>query len=486
MTYPKDHDHIGEHIRQELQQNLGQETFERWFGAANLQIHGRDINIQVPNRFTADWVDKRYSADLKHAAHNIDGQEYNIKLSIKQDNTTQSPSAPSQINPTNPTPTNATPTPQHTHTPKPRKTTPRHGTGIAHALRHRLEDYVVGPTNKLATSCARAMIEHESAPFPSLFIHGPCGVGKTHLLQGICNHFAKTHATSNWRYVTAEQFTNEYIDAVRFQTLPQLRKKLRRLDLLVVDDIHFFANKTGTQNEFLHTFNEVVDLNGARVIMASDGQPDTLNDFEPALVSRFLSGMTAKIEKPDLDTRKAIINQLAAKRGISLLDSVIEALAARCSGSVRDLEGWLTQLAALKSLHPHTAPTPDEPVGHTLLNQLFNNTSKTPTKPITIQKIINHVCKEMNVTSKEIFSPSRHRRVVLTRGLIITLARNLTNLSYPEIAKKLHRPNHSSIITADQSIKKRMKTSETTHLNEDNTSLTINNLFHRFKSQLNT
>ena len=171
-----------------------------------------------------------------------------------------------------------------------------------------------------------------------VFIHGECGVGKTHLLQAACQRHLDLNPSHAVRYTTGEQFTNEFLAAMRAAALDEFRARIRKLDLLAIDDIHFLASKTATQSEFLHTL-DAIDFSGARVLLASDEHPRLIKRFSQSLVSRFLSGMVVRIDAPDRSTRLSLIRRLAATRSLPLSPAAEEMIVSRCMGSVRELEG---------------------------------------------------------------------------------------------------------------------------------------------------
>jgi chromosomal replication initiator protein len=321
----------------------------------------------------------------------------------------------------------------------------------------RLEDFVVGSSNKLAFAAARRLAGGGPADGGAsrLFLHGECGVGKTHLLQGIARRSTEGLAASGpaaVRYLTAEQFTNEYINAVRGNTIARFRKRMRGLELLAIDDVHFLANKTATQNEFLYTI-DAIDLTGGRLVLASDEHPRRLG-LNEALSSRFLAGMVAGIERPDPATRVMLIQRLSASRGLTLSPAAAETIADRCSGSVRELEGAVNKLAALHLVAESSA---DAEVGMVLVEQLFRDGSWRPKTPLRIDGIIGVVCARMVVSRAELLGSGRHRRVVTARGLVAWLARELTTLSYPEIAQALGRKHHSTVHTAAARITRQLR-----------------------------
>lgn len=273
-------------------------------------------------------------------------------------------------------------------------------------------------------------------------------MGKTHLLQGVVERRVRATPNQVVRYVTGEEFTNEYIAAVRSGKIDGFRTKMRRLDLLAIDDIHFLSNKNATQNEFLHTL-DAIGLGGSSLLLASDEHPRQISRFSTALTSRFLAGMVVRIERPELAMREKLVRQLAAERGLDLTDAAAQLLAGRFTGSVRELRGGITKLAALRRLDGMRS----DAVGAIMVEQMLEGESAPgPRTPVRLGEIIDAVCVRIGVESDELLGRGRHRRVVLARGLVVHLARELTTLSFPEIARGLGRENHSTVHTAARRI----------------------------------
>jgi chromosomal replication initiator protein len=244
--------------------------------------------------------------------------------------------------------------------------------------------------------------------------------------------------------VTAEQFTNEYIAAVRDGSLDAFRKRLRRVDLLAIDDVHFFANKTATQAEFLHTI-DAIDLSGARVAIVSDEHPRHIRRFSQSLVSRFLSGMVVKVDRPDRGTRVELVRRLARERGLDLTTAAEESVAGRCTGSIREIEGAITRLGALVELDGLRGQ-----IGPGTVDRLLGEDSgpAAGAVPIRLGHIVEAVCDRMRVGRDDLLGTGRHPRTVVARGLVAHLSRELTTHSYPEIARALGRDTHSAVHTA--------------------------------------
>ena len=343
--------------------------------------------------------------------------------------------------------------------------------------RYDFRHFIAGPGNDLAYHAAQRLAEGEHA-FSPLAIHGGCGLGKTHLLRAICRAYAKNHPGARIRYVTGEDFTNEYITAVRFRKLDAFRNKIRRLDLLAIDDVHFLSNKNKTQTEFLCTL-DAIGLTGAQLVLASDQHPKQIAQFQQRLVSRLVSGMVVEVRMPDRPTRLRIIKQLATLRGMQLNQPAREALADRCIGSVREIEGTLTRLSAMHDLlygKNHSPSHDDEQqkeIGLILVNKVLETQTALPLRPIPVRKIVEEVGLRCGIPPEQITGSSRHKRVVLARSLSAYLARQLTTLSYPEIARALGKSNHSTIHAAVKRMNKLIETDQRVDFNTDERNVSI-------------
>ena len=478
----------GSGLAHRVAQAVGTSKFNLWFTNARIALEGTALRVGVPNRFIADWIQNHFQDQLLKVAQKELGPAAAVKVAVEAADSAATPpsavavravQAPAEAVVDEPATTpgtrgvpaiagrrgssgdgggravasGAAPMPQNSRSSSPQSIS------RASALRYDLSDFAVGASNDLAYNAAVRLVDENDSSMSPLFIHGSCGLGKTHLLQGLCRRFAAAQPTAPWRYTTAEQFTNDYVQAVRFNKLNEFRRKLRQLDLLVVDDVHFFANKSATQTEFLHTFN-AIDLQGAKLVLASDAHPKTIKELADALVSRFLSGMVVQVQTPDRQTRVRIIETLARRRSLTLLEGVAATLADNCTGSVREIEGMLTRLTALAALERRPGETAG-PVGQALLQRLIGAVAPTITRrPVRLDHILAAVCETLHVERSAVMTRSRHKRVVLARSVTIYLARQLTTLSYPELAMALCRPNHSTIVTAAQRVEGQLRRRE--------------------------
>jgi chromosomal replication initiator protein len=431
-------------VSEQLARRLGERKFEMWFGpTTRMAIRGQRLEVRAATPSVAEWIGTHFAGDLRAVATSTLGDGAVVDVSVDE--------------------SIAVPRPAPAAAPR-REAPARKGGASSPPMRHSLDDFVVGDSNRLAYSSARHVADATArGQMGPLVIYGECGLGKTHLLQGVCRRVFEHTPGAKVRYVTGEQFTNEYIAAVKSGDLEPFRKRSRHLDLLAIDDIHFLANKTATQAEFLHTL-DAIDLGGARVVMASDEHPQHLKSINRALVSRFMAGLVVEIERPDRGMRVELVRRLARARGLDVNEQAIDMIASRCVGSVREIEGVVTRLSAMVLL------TGDGPgggeIGCVAVERLFkSNTGEG--KPVRIQTIVEVVCRRLGVERSDLLGSTRHHRVVIARAVVSYLARELTTLSFPEIGRALGRRNHSTVLTASRRLSDQIAAGEPARLDEN-------------------
>ena len=413
-----------------LQGRIGPQKFDAWFrhGTA-FEVQNGAVQVGVPNYFVASWIDSHYRNEIMDAVALQLGKA--LPVSICVDPTLSKEVRQRQFD-------RQAEIVTRTHE---GRTRPRQPVAPLR-LRHTLDTFIVGASNRLAYSSAVALASGSSVPFSSLFIHGPCGVGKTHLLQGVCNAAGRNDGgKANCRYVTGEQFTNDYITSLRHKKLNEFRGRYRKLDLLAIDDVHFLSAKRATQEEFLHTFN-AIDAAGKRVVMASDAHPHLVGELNEQLVSRFVAGMVVKVETPDQATRYEILRRKAETMGLKVPPDVLEYVAMHIRGSVRELEGTLVKLSAVASLERG-------PVTLTMASGALSDHLARTDSAITLSDIEATVAAYFGVTPADLHSSRRTRTVSVARMVTMYLARHHTQMSFPEIGKFMGK-NHSSVVLACQ------------------------------------
>ncbi len=473
-------------IAERLADSVGEHRFRMWFDrSAHLAYEDgvRTLTVTAPNRLVADWIDRNFRQQLAAAAAATLSHEVTVMLSVDAAAFTHAAGefpvdieAPAQIEPFRRAHTAPTPT-----------AVPVAETEARRPMRHDLEEFIVGPSNELAFNAALQLVDNEHAASNPLFFHGGVGLGKTHLLQGLCNRFRKLNPNARVLYTTGEKFTNEFLASMGARTLPAFRKRIRRLDLLAIDDVHFLAGKVKSQQEFLHSFDEI-DLSGARVAMASDNHPKLIKEFSAALVSRCVRGLVVEVKPPDTATRLKIVRALAQRRGISLLESVVATLASRCQGSVREIEGMLTKLHAMAHLREGngSAELTEGPIsiGHVVTNRVLGAEANQPMKRVPFARILDVVSEQLQISRSEILGPQRVKPIVLARSLVIFLARKLTTMSYPEISTAMQRPSHSMVIAADRRIEEQLSSNTILRQGETLEEVPLCDLVDRLKAAI--
>lgn len=447
-------------ITRRISEHLGEHRYAMWFGETDITVDGSDVRIRARSQFVADWINHRFNRTLRSVVQNELGETADIHVTVD----TKTPPASRRHEQPQEGDRGARSTrPSAPDRDRGRRPAPPGTYGSRHGGLANLDEFIVGDCNRLAWSAAcRLADEGDRSTVSPLFIHGGCGLGKTHLLQGICRRAAARFGDrARIRYVTGEQFTNEYITAIQKGSMDQFRQAHRGLRLLAIDDVHFLSNKKKTQSEFLHTL-DAIGLTGARLALASDEHPHDIARFSKGLVSRFLSGMVVEVEEPDPSTRLQLVQRLAERRSLHLSESAARMLATNCPGSVRELVGALTRLEAMQMLDPsqlHAAdadqmliPGIDEfgrrMIGSPTIHRLLEHRALDRSVHVTLSMILDAVCRRLGVTRDDLTGPARHRRISLGRALVAFLARELTTRSYPEIGRSLGRNNHSSVHAA--------------------------------------
>lgn len=334
----------------------------------------------------------------------------------------------------------------------------------------RLEEFMVGASNRLAYESVRQCVDSPSPGAP-VFIHGHCGVGKTHLLRGASLLARRLRPGCRVRYTTGEAFTSGFVNAIRTRTVEAFQKKYRGLDLLCIDDIHLMAGKQATQHELLQIFN-TLSLGGARILLASDAHPRSIARLDQALSSRFSAGLVVRIDEPDEALARELVARIAQKRGLLLDESAVRVICERVGvgrgASVRDLEGAVLQVHAVSRLLDRDSSsglrsgpasgsiTPS--VGHIRRAMALRcgEEEHAQSRPVSLDAITRTVCEELRVSMGDLRGKGRQKKVVLARELIVHLGRQLTSKSFPEIAHTLGRSNHSTVITASKRFKERL------------------------------
>ncbi len=291
------------------------------------------------------------------------------------------------------------------------------------------------------------MAENPSLSYNPLFLYGGVGLGKTHLLHAIGHEIQRSRPQLRVLYLSAEQFTNELINSIRFDRMPAFRERYRTIDVLMIDDVQFLANKERTQEEFFHTFNTLY-TSQKQIILTSDAKPKDIPTLEERLRSRFEWGLTADIQPPDLETKMAILQKKAAIEGVQLPEEVAEFIAQQVKFNIRELEGHLNRVLAFTSLT-------GKPLSLALTRETLKDILTEEGKKPAAAEIIKFVARHYDLKVSEIKSKSNSRQIVIPRQVAMFLCKRLTDLSYPEIGKLFNDKHHSTVMYSVETVDKK-------------------------------
>ena len=312
--------------------------------------------------------------------------------------------------------------------------------------KYTFDSFVIGSSNRFAHAAALAVAEAPAQAYNPLFIYGETGLGKTHLLHAVANYVARHSANLTARYVTSETFLNDFINSLRDKRIEGFKQRYRAYDVLLVDDVQFFAHKEQIQEEFFHTFNSLHEA-GRQVIMSSDRPPRDIATLQDRLRSRFEWGLTTDIQPPDLETRIAILRRKVKYDGIDVADTeVLTFIAGRVTTNIRELEGALTRVVAFSSL---TGRRMDVELAQDVLRDVF---PQGVPAAVSIAKIQELVCDRFSVSIAELTGDRRSQNIVYPRQVAMYLSRELTDSSLPKIGKQFGGRDHTTVIHATSKI----------------------------------
>jgi chromosomal replication initiator protein len=430
----------------ELEVSISRANFATWFkNTAILSNEDGHVVVAVPNIFTKEWLEKKYHADIKTALSkmgSVDSVEYTISSTkVAEDGGSRKQEAEAKT--------------QNLSIPAQDSKLQAQNSASSLNPKYTFDNFVVGSSNELAYAACQAVAKNPGNKYNPLFLYGGVGLGKTHLMQAVGNEIIKNDSSKRVEYVSSEGFTSLFISSVSSKKTAAFAQRFRNIDVLIVDDVQFFAGKEKTQEEFFHTFNALHQAN-KQIILSSDKPPRAIPTLEDRLRSRFESGMTADIQAPDLETRSAIIQSKAASQGIMLSREVIEYIASNIKNNIRELEGALTQLIAhceFKGIEPSIA------VATGILGNIA--ASKPRLKPLSPKLIIEKVASYYDLRPEDITGPKRDKEIVVPRQVAMYLMRGEMSLSFPKIALSCGGRDHTTAMHSVNKIEKQLEANET-------------------------
>lgn len=424
-----------------------QESFYTWLKATSLvELDSDEAIIGVPNKFVLDWVREHYEPLIGEALHHVTGRPWrhrfeirpNLALAMRAGNGNGHGSG-----------NDSRPGQSPSRAPVPRAMAEARGSASLNP-KYTFESFVVGECNQFAHNAAKAVAENPGKTrFNPLCVYGTVGLGKTHLAQAIGNSLLEVNPRARVLYVTSEQFTNDFVGSLTNDSTAAFTERYRTVDILLIDDIQFFAGKEATQVQFFHTFN-TLHQNGKQIVLTADRIPKDIRGVEERLLSRFQWGLATDIGLPDFETRLAILHKKMEGESVVLPDEVLNYVAQEASGNVRELEGALVRLLAHCSLKG-AAITLD------VAQQLLKDCLRSPVRTLTIPMITDKVSETFGIPVSQLTSKRRTQEIVLARQVAMYLARTLTSLSLKSIGAEFGGRDHSTVIHAVSLIRGEMQ-----------------------------
>lgn len=447
-------------IQEELERQVGEESFSLYLrNTLVVHLDPQLAEIGVPNLLLADYLQERFSGQVRQAIKDTLGfAPETVKFTVNghlfrrmrdsqreaAQNTDGVAGADSQAG-----------NDQSSGSRGVRRKGEKPGQIFHMSERFRLEHFIVGSSNKLAFNCAVELAQAPGKRFSPLYIHGSCGTGKTHLLQGIARQIEQAHPRLRTLYVSAEYFTNQFLAALNGKRrrqgthLEDFRERFRSLDVLLIDDLQFFCGKPKCQEELLHTL-VAMEGEGKQVVLASDQHPKEMEDLPEGLRSRFLQGMVCQLEVPNLSMRVSLIKSKIQSHRDYFPDATVNFLATNLDCNVRELEGHMNQLIALAGVITEKLTVP-------LVKEALRDFLQRRTRMVELSDIENLIIGHYGVTSEDLHGRSRERTIATARQVCMYLARTMTQFSLKEIGRFFGNKNHTTVVFATQKVSKVME-----------------------------
>jgi len=412
-----------------FQRELTQQQFNTWIRPLRLELAGEGLRLIAPNRFVLQWVKDRFAGRIEELAAVAVGRPLRLAFVV----------ADASVNPT---PASAATV---TSAPEPKPLAARRGEQASLNPGFTFETFVSGKANQLARAGGLQVAEHPTSYNP-LFVYGGVGLGKTHLIQAIGNHILQNNPNARIRYIHAETYVSDVVRAYQHKAFDDFKRYYRSLDLLLIDDIQFFSGKSRTQEEFFYLFNTLIEAH-KQVVITCDTYPKEIAGIEERLISRFGWGLTVALEPPELEMRVAILLSKAAQTGMKLDEQVAFFIAKHIRSNVRELEGALKRVTAYSSFH-------GQDVSLTVAKDALRDLLAVQNRQISIENIQKTVADYYKIRVSDMHSKKRSRAIARPRQVAMALAKELTQLSLPEIGSNFGGRDHTTVLHACRQIAK--------------------------------
>jgi chromosomal replication initiator protein len=412
------------YLQSKFKEDLSKVSYDTWIDSAELlSLSNQLITIKVPTPLHKEYWENHLATKIVEHLYEYAEQEVTPHIVTKdeqvqeQEEIEETPVTPPRIN----------------------------RTGELNS-KYTFDTFVIGKGNQMAHAAALVVSEEPGTIYNPLFFYGGVGLGKTHLMHAIGHQYLSINPDKNIKYVTSETFANDFISSIQNRTQEEFREKYRTVDLLLVDDIQFFADKEGTQEEFFHTFNALYD-DRKQIVLTSDRLPNEIPKLQERLVSRFAWGLSVDITPPDLETRIAILRKKADAEQLEIPNDTLSYIAGQIDSNIRELEGALVRVQAYATMQNREITT-------SLAADALKSMIKNSNNEVSISDIQEEVAKYYHITVNDLKGKRRVKTIVVPRQIAMYLARELTEESFPKIGNEFGGKDHSTVMHAHEKIEK--------------------------------
>lgn len=415
------------YLQEQFRETLSKVSFDTWIQSANLvRLTNNSVTIEVPSNLHKEYWKNNLSTRVVEYLYEFLGREVSPLFVTTEE--------------------------QAVHEEQKEETQSINAFDTQHVSstlnsKYTFDTFVIGKGNQMAHAAALVVAEEPGTIYNPLFFYGGVGLGKTHLMHAIGHQLLQINPNAKIKYVSSENFANDFINSIQNRTQEKFRQQYRNVDLLLVDDIQFFADKEGTQEEFFHTFNALYD-DRKQIVLTSDRLPNEIPKLQERLVSRFAWGLSVDITPPDLETRIAILRKKANAEGLEIPNDTLSYIAGQIDSNIRELEGALVRVQAYSAIQRNDITTS---LAADALKSMVKHDSKQNVSIATIQQ---KVSKYYQISLADLKGKKRVRQIVLPRQIAMYLSRELTSTSLPKIGKEFGGKDHTTVIHAHEKIKK--------------------------------
>ena len=442
MAYLDDMNQVWEMVRADLREEYGMTVSDLWFGGLQVvDFSGSALTLRAESQFKIRVLTSKYKETLESRMSQMLGFDVTISFVSAEEPEPTVAERFARSRAKEPSPAAAAWEVTDT-------TSPIGSTLPPFNFEYTFDNFIVGSTNKFAHAACLAVAENPAKTWNPLFIYGPSGLGKTHLLYAITNELKKKMQDVRVIYIKGEDFTNQMIDSLSRQAMNEFRDKYRSCDVLLIDDIQFIAGKNSTQEEFFHTFNALHEA-GKQIILTSDCPPREIKTLEDRLKTRFEWGLIADIQPPDLELRTAIIKKKADQVNVAISDDVLAFLAENLRSNIRQIEGAIKKLGAMSfvSGDPITMN-----LARTCISELLDDVEPIG---VTVDKVFAAIFKKYSIKQEDIKGTKRNKEIAQARHVAVYILRTVTDMSLPNIGKIFNR-DHTTVLSSVENVEKRM------------------------------